>query len=108
MDKFKIGDTVRFKTFDELFKTYHSENRSIQRSIRTRAPFYDSGVGFYSTMYSLLGMPFEILDVLSSGNIKGRSPRLPRFIWRVKPEWLATDGDNIDFIIDEEKVFQII
>lgn len=107
MDKFKIGDMVRFKTFDELFETYHSKNR-IQRSIRVQSPFYDCGVGFYSAMYSLLGMPFEILDVFPSGNIKGHSPRLPGLIWRVKPEWLATDGDNIDFIIDEEKVFQII
>lgn len=108
MDKFKIGDMVRFKTFDELFKMYHSEPR-IQRSIRVQNHFYDCGVGFHTIMYSWLGTPFEILDILSSGNIKGRSPRFPEFIWRVKPEWLAIDGDDdIDFIIDEEKVFQII
>lgn len=107
MDKFRIGDIVRFKTFDELFKTYHSTR--IQRSIRVQAPFYDRKVGFYSTIYSLLGMPFEILDVFPDGSIKGRSSRAPNHIWRVIPKWLTIGGDdNIDFIIDEEKVFQII
>ena len=108
MDKFKIGDTVRFKTFDELFKTYRSENR-IQRSIKVRSSFRDGEVVFYSTMYSLLGMPFEILDVFSDGNIKGYSPIASNYIWCVMPKWLAMDNDdNIDFDIDEERVFQII
>lgn len=108
MDKFKIGDTVRFKTSDELFETYRSENR-IQRYIRFQIPFYDDKVGFYSPMYSLLGMPFEILDVFPDGSIKGCSSIAPYYIWRVMPKWLATDDDdNVDFDIDEERIFQII
>lgn len=108
MDKFKIGDTVRFKTFGELSETYRSENR-IQRSMRVQSPFYDGKVCFYSTMYSMLGMPFKILDVFSDGSIKGHSPAVPSFVWRVMPKWLATDDDdNVDFDIDEERVFQII
>lgn len=108
MDKFKIGDTVRFKTFDELFETYLSESR-IRRCIIVRSPFYDGEVGFYSTMYSLLGMPFKILDVFSDGSIKGCSSIVPYYIWRVMPKWVAMDDDdNIDFDIDEERVFQII
>lgn len=108
MDKFKIGDTVRFKTFDELFETYLSESR-IRRCIIVRSPFYDGEVGFYSTMYSLLGTPFEILDVFSDGIIKGYSPVAPSYIWCVMPKWLALDDDNnVDFDIDEERVFQII
>lgn len=108
MDKFKIGDTVRFKTSDELFETYRSENR-IQRYIRFQIPFYDDKVGFYSTMYRLLGTPFKILDVLSDGDIEGCSTRVPNYIWRVMPKWLAMDDDdNVDFDIDEERVFQII
>lgn len=108
MDKFKIGDTVRFKTSDELFKTYRFENR-IQRSMRARSPFCDGEVGFYSTMYSLLGMPFKILDVSSDGSIDGCSSIVPYYIWRVMPKWLAMDDDdNVDFDIDEKRIFQII
>lgn len=108
MDKFKIGDTVRFKTFDELFETYRSENR-IKRCIIAQSHFYDGEVGFHSPMYSLLGMPFKILDVFSDGSIKGCSSIAPYYIWRVMPKWLATDDDdNVDFDIDEERVFQII
>lgn len=108
MDKFKVGDTVRFKTFDELFETYLSESRT-RRCIIVRSPFYDGEVGFYSTMYSLLGTPFKILDVFPDGSIKGCSSITPYYIWRVMPKWLATDDDdNIDFDIDEERVFQII
>lgn len=108
MDKFKIGDTVRFKTSDELFETYLSESRT-RRCIIVRFPFYDGEVGFYSTMYSLLGTPFKILDVFPDGSIKGCSSIAPYYIWRVMPKWLATDDDdNIDFDIDEERVFQII
>lgn len=108
MDKFKIGDTVRFKTFDELFETYLSEKR-IRGRIIVRSPFYDGEVGFCSTMYSLLGTPFEILDVFSDGIIKGYSPVAPGHIWCVIPRWLAMyDDDNVDFDIDEERVFQII
>lgn len=51
MDKFKIGDTVRFKTFDELFETYRSENR-IQRSIRIQALFRDDK--FFFTQQCIL------------------------------------------------------
>lgn len=108
MDKFKVGDTVRFKTFDELFETYLSESRT-RRCIIVRSLFYDGEVGFYSTMYSLLGTPFKILDVFPDGSIKGCSSITPYYIWRVMPKWLATDDDdNIDFDIDEERVFQII
>lgn len=108
MDKFKIGDTVRFKTFDELFKTYRSENR-IKRCIIAQSHFYDGEVGFHSPMYSLLGMPFKILDVFSDGSIKGCSSIAPYYIWRVMPKWLATDDDdNVDFDINEERVFQLI
>lgn len=59
-------------------------------------------------MYSLLGMPFKILDVFSDGSIKGYSSIVPSFVWRVMPKWLAMDDDNIDFDIDEERIFQII
>lgn len=108
MDKFKIGDTVRFKTFDELFKTYLSEKR-IRRCIIVQSPFYDGKVCFYSTMYFLLGKPFEILDVFPDGSIKGRSSGAPNYIWCVMPKWLAMYDDyNIDFDIDEERIFQII
>lgn len=108
MDKFKIGDAVRFKTFDELFETYRSEKRT-RRCIIVQSPFYDGEVCFHLTMYSLLGMPFKILDFFPDGSIKGCSPWAPYYIWRVMPKWLATHGDdNIDFDIDEERLFQII
>lgn len=108
MEKFKIGDTVRFKTFDELFETYLSEKR-IRRCIIVQSPFYDGEVCFYSTMYSLLGKPFEILDVFPDGSITGYSSVAPSYILCVMPKWLAMDDDdNVDFNIDEERIFQII
>lgn len=108
MDKFKIGDTVRFKTSDELFKTYRFENR-IQRSMRVQIPFCDGEVVFYTTMYFLLEMPFEILNVSSDGSVEGRSSGGPNCIWRVMPKWLAMDDDdNVDFNINEKEILSLI
>lgn len=103
MDKFKIGDTVRLKTVDELIKTYR--DKRIIEAIHRRYFFENFGITFVPGMYRLCGTPVKIEEIYEYGSmlVNGCGHK-----YRVIPEWLVTDKENADFNINEKEILSLI